>query len=143
MGLNISKSKEVPLRRSWGERLDTAARYLFRSVELGEKSVALGERNIEIGEKMLEMQKQTLEKQDQMLKKQDQTIKAIEKLDMNMNQKFDSLDDKYGEISKNLVRAVEGIEKLLERSERDRANFEKSVNRLADATLKLAEKSAE
>ena len=95
------------------ERLDTAARYLFRSVELGEKSVALGERNIEIGEKMLEMQKQTLEKQDQMLKKQDQTIKAIEKLDMNMNQKFDSLDDKY------LVRAVEGIEKLLERSERD------------------------
>ena len=87
MGLNISKSKEVPLRRSWGKRLDTAARYLFRSVELGEKSVALGERNIEIGEKMLEMQKRTLEKQDQMLKKQDQTIKAIEKLDMNMNQK--------------------------------------------------------
>jgi len=31
----------------------------------------------------------------------------------------------------------------LERSERGRANFEKSVNRLADATLKLAEKSAE
>ena len=130
-----------------GERLDAAAKYLFRSVELSERSVALGERSVEIGEKMLEkqdkmleMQKQTLEKQDQMLEKQDQTIKAIEKLDADMNQKFDSLDEKYGEISKNLVRAVEGIEKLLERSERDRANFEKSINRLADAILKLAEK---
>lgn len=49
-------------------------------------------------------------------------------------------DEKYGEISKNMVRAVEGIEKILEKSERDREDYRKSMDNLVGAIVKLAEK---
>jgi len=96
-------------RGEWGEeiveRLDTAGKLLYKSVELGERSVELGERSVELGErsvelgersvelgersvklgeesveigkKMLEKQDMMLERQDMMLKKQDETIGAI------------------------------------------------------------------
>lgn len=104
---------------------------------------------------MLDKQGQMLGKQDQMLNKQDKTIEIIEKgnsklsnkldvihtdLSVNLksfhqdtNQRFDLLEVKYGEISKNLVRAVEGIEKMLEKSEKDRQDFRDAIKELAEA----------
>ena len=75
-------------RGEWGEeiveRLDTAGKLLYKSVELGEstlkvaeRSVELGEESVEIGKKMLGKQDMMLEKQDMMLGKQDETIDAI------------------------------------------------------------------
>lgn len=108
-----------------GERMDTAVKYLFTNIELSERSVQLGERSVEIGEKMLEKQDQMLDKQDQMigkqdqmLGKQDQTIGSIENLRGDMGQRFNILDDKYGEINKNIQRAIESIDLHLERSDK-------------------------
>ena len=75
-------------RGEWGEeiveRLDTAGKLLYRSVELGERtlevaerSAEFGEESVEIGKKMLGKQDMMLEKQDMMLGKQDETIDAI------------------------------------------------------------------
>jgi len=132
---------------------DTISPERVMRIEDYNRILAAEQRNtiVQAGLGMLDKQDQMLDKQDQMLDKQDQTIniikqgngkilekqdctiKAIEKLDADMNQKFDSLDNKYGEISKNLVRAVEGIEKLLERSEEDRQDFRDAIRELAEA----------
>jgi len=90
--------KRGPPEEELGERLDAAAKYLFRSVQLGErsvelseKSVALGERSVQLGERSVELSEKSvalgersveigekmLEKQDKMLEKQDQTISEI------------------------------------------------------------------
>ena len=65
-----------------GERLDTAGKLLYRSVELGEESVSIG--------------KKMLEKQDMMLEKQDMTIGEIrglrEDLKSYMGNRFDKLE---------------------------------------------------
>jgi len=85
-------------------------------------------------DQMLEKQDQMLEKQDQMLDKQDQTIGAIDKLDVNVNMRFDNLDVKYGKIAENM-------EKILEEMKEERKEARKSMERILNAILKLAEKS--
>ena len=68
-------------RGEWGEeiveRLDTAGKLLYRSVELGERTLEVAERSAEFGEESVEIGKKMLGKQDMMLEKQDETIDAI------------------------------------------------------------------
>ncbi len=68
-------------RGEWGEeiveRLDTAGKLLYRSVELGERTLEVAERSAEFGEESVEIGKKMLGKQDMMLGKQDETIDAI------------------------------------------------------------------
>ena len=108
--------KRGPPEEELGERLDAAAKYLFRSVQLGErsvelseKSVALGERSVEIGEKMLE--------------KQDLTISEIRQGFSRMDQNFTTLRDDYGRISDKID------------------SIDKTLQKLTKAILKLAERS--
>ena len=108
--------KRGPPEEELGERLDAAAKYLFRSVQLGErsvelseKSVALGERSVEIGEKMLE--------------KQDLTISEIRQGFSRMDQNFTTLRDDYGRISDKMD------------------SIDKTLQKLTKAILKLAERS--
>jgi len=94
-----------------------------------------------------------------MLDKQDKTIEVLgAKIDNHAkktedgfsktDQNFAILRDDYGKISKDLTKAIQGIEqvaknteKLLEKSEEDRGEFRDSINKLANAILKLAEKT--
>lgn len=114
---------------------------------------------VQSGLAMIDMQKQTLDNQRKMLDKQDETTEVLgAKIDNHAkktedgfsktDQNFTNLRDDYGKISKDLTKAIQGIEKvakntekLLEKSEKDRVNFEKSINKLANAILKLAEKT--
>ena len=68
-------------RGEWGEeiaeRLDTAGKLLYKSVELGGSTLKVAERSVELGEESVEIGKKMLEKQDMMLGKQDETIDAI------------------------------------------------------------------
>jgi len=66
-----------------GERLDTAGKLLYRSVELGEESVSIGKKMLEKQDMMLEKQDMMLEKQDMMLEKQDM---MLEKQDMTIGE---------------------------------------------------------
>ena len=61
--------------------------------------------------------------------------------------RFDVVDDKYGKISENIGKTIYAInrtcdntEKLLEKSERDRKDYRKSLDDLVGAIVKLAEK---
>ena len=74
-------------------------------------------------------------KQDRMLEKQDKTIGSIENLRGDMGQRFDILDVKYGEISRNLVSVIDKIERLLEKSDRDREEYRKHMDRLITALI--------
>jgi len=68
-------------RGEWGEeiaeRLDTAGKLLYKSVELGGESVEIGKKMLEKQDSMLEKQDSMLGKQDSMLEKQDETIGAV------------------------------------------------------------------
>jgi len=63
-------------RGEWGEeiveRLDTAGKLLYKSVELGESTLKVAERSAELGEESVEIGKK-------MLGKQDETIDAIDR----------------------------------------------------------------
>ncbi|RLI86259.1 MAG: hypothetical protein DRO76_04215 [Candidatus Altiarchaeales archaeon] len=89
---------------------------------------------IDMQKEALRNQRKMLDKQDQMLEKQDQTIGAIDKLDVNVNMRFDNLDVKYGKIAENM-------EKILEEMKEERKEARKSMERILNAILKLAEKS--
>ena len=70
-----------------------------------------------------------------MLEKQDNTIGSIENLRADMCEKFEILDVKYGEISKNLVLIMDKIERLLEKADRDGEEFRKTMERLINALI--------
>ena len=97
-----------------GERLDAAAHIMYKTMDYSKKSV-------DIGKKMLE--------------KQDKTIDSIVHLREDVGNRFDILDTKYGEISKNMVQIMDKIERLLEKSDRDREEFRKTMERLITALI--------
>ena len=74
--------KRCDWQEELGERLDTAGKLLYKSVELGERAVELGEESVSIGKRMLE--------------KQDETITEIkglrEDLKSYMEERFDRLE---------------------------------------------------
>ena len=100
-----------------GERLDVAGTLLYRSVELGAKSVV-------IGEKMLE-------KQDVMIDKQDKHTQIITEFRDQTLQGFVTLDTKYGRISDNMERLIDGMQN-------DRKETRESMTKLTDAIIELA-----
>ncbi len=73
-----------------------AGALLYRSVELGEKSVV-------IGEKMLE-------KQDVMIDKQDEHTQVITEFRDQTLQGFVTPDTRYGRISDNMARLIDGMQ---------------------------------
>ena len=129
--------KRGPPEEELGERLDAAAKYLFRSVQLGErsvelseKSVALGERSVQLGERSVELSEKSValgersvEIGEKMLEKQDLTISEIRQGFSRMDQNFTTLRDDYGRISDKMD------------------SIDKTLQKLTKAILKLAEKS--
>ena len=140
--------KRGPPEEELGERLDAAAKYLFRSVQLGErsvelseKSVALGERSVQLGERSVELSEKSValgersvEIGEKMLEKQDQTISEIRQGFSRMDQNFTRMDAKYDKISKT-------TERILDQLAQQQKDFTDAINRLTNAILKLAEKS--
>ncbi|MEA3254946.1 MAG: acylphosphatase [Candidatus Altiarchaeota archaeon] len=108
------------------------------SIDEYDKVLAAEQQNtvVQAGLVMIDMQKDALGNQRKMLDKQDETIGAIDKLDVNVNRRFDHLDVKYGKIA-------EHMEKILEEMKEERKEARKSMERILNAILKLAEKSAE
>ena len=106
------KIKRGDWREELGERFDLAGTLLYRSVELGEKSVKLGEKSVELGEK-------NLKKLDEIHKDLSINLKAFHQ---DTTKRFDLIDAKYGKLSDKI----------------DILN--KTLERLSDAILKLAEK---
>jgi len=129
--------KRGPPEEELGERLDAAAKYLFRSVQLGErsvelseKSVALGERSVQLGERSVELSEKSValgersvEIGEKMLEKQDLTISEIRQGFSRMDQNFTTLRDDYGRISDKMD------------------SIDKTLQKLTKAILKLAERS--
>jgi len=104
-----------------GERMDAAAHIMYKTMEYAKDSSENSRASVEIGKKMLE--------------KQDKTIGSIENLRADVGQRFDILDMKYGEISRNLVDVMDRFDRLLEKSDRDREEFGKHMDRLIRALI--------
>ena len=125
-----------------GERMDVAARVMYATMKNTSQSLKIGERMLgkqdqTLGkqDQMIDKQDQMLGKQDQMLGKQDQTTGSIENLRGDMGERFDILDDKYGAINRNLLKVIEKIEYLLEKSDRDREANSKTMERLLNELI--------
>ena len=114
---------------------------------------------VQSGVGMLDKQDITIERIDNLTKENrdgfertDQNFMVLTKETKNgferTDQNFTNLRDDYGKISRDLTKAVQGIEKvarntgkLLKKSEKDRGESRDSINKLANAILKLAEKT--
>ena len=119
-------------RGEWGEeiaeRLDTAGKLLYktvelseRSVELGERSVGLGERSVSLGEKSVQLSGESVEIGKKMLDK-------LDDFHQDTMQRFDSLDVKYGRIAEN-------IERILEELKEERKEYRDSIEKLVNAII--------
>lgn len=84
-------------------------------------------------EKLIGVSVDTNKKVDKMLEKQDKTIEVIEEFHKDTAKRFDIMEMNYGEISRNLVRAIESIERMLERSEKNSQDFRDTMKELAEA----------
>ena len=99
-----------------GERLDTAGKLLYRSLDVSERSLDVSERSLEVGEESVKIGRTMLDKQDQMLDK-------LDSFHHDTVQKFDTMDVKYDKVSDKLDK------------------MDKTLDKLANAILKLAEKT--
>jgi len=154
--------KRGPPEEELGERLDAAAKYLFRSVQLGEKSVKLGERSVALGERSVKLSEKSvaleersvalgersveigekmLEKQDKMLEKQDQTISEVKKVGEKVEQGFSRMDQNFTRMDAKYDKISKTTERILEQLAQQQRDFTDAINRLTNAILKLAEKS--
>jgi acylphosphatase len=133
-------------RGEWGEeiaeRLDTAGKLLYKTVELGErsvelseKSVALGERSVELSEKSVALGKRSVELSEKSLQLSRDSVeigkKTLEKLDNfhhDTIQRFDNLDERYGKIAENM-------ERILEELKEERKEYRESIEKLIKAII--------
>jgi acylphosphatase len=111
------------------ERLDTAGRLLYRTVELGEKSVELGEKNVALSEKAVNLAEKNVELGE---KSVELTEKAVKLGERNVE-----LAEKAVELSK---RNVELTEKAVKLGERNIELTEKAVE-LSGKSVGLGEKA--
>jgi acylphosphatase/5-bromo-4-chloroindolyl phosphate hydrolysis protein len=111
------------------ERLDTAGRFLYRTVELGEKSVELGEKNVALSEKAVKLAEKNVELGE---KSVELTEKAVKLGERNVE-----LAEKAVELSK---RNVELTEKAVKLGERNVELTEKAVE-LSGKSVGLGEKA--
>jgi acylphosphatase len=155
-------------RGEWGEeiaeRLDTAGKLLYRSVELGERSVELSERSVELGERSVELGERSVGLGEEsvkigrtMLGKQDETISITKTgvdemresreenktllLDFHHDtvQRFDSLDVKYGKITGNMEKLVQSVDRTSKNTERLLESADKDRKEFRDAIKELTE----
>ena len=109
-------------RGEWGEeiveRLDTAGKLLYKSVELGERTLEVAERSAEFGEESVEIGKKMLGKQDMMLEKQDATIDAIggvsERIDGSKEEIVTEISALRDDLRSYMEEKFTGIEQELE-----------------------------
>ena len=109
-------------RGKWGEeiaeRLDTAGKLLYKSVELGGESVEIGKKMLEKQDSMLEKQDSMLGKQDSMLEKQDETIGAVREVSERIDRGKEDIVTEIGSLRDDLRSYMEekftGIEQELE-----------------------------
>jgi acylphosphatase len=141
---DIFEIERGDLEEELGERLDIAREVMDRMVGKQDQTIKLQKQTVE---KLGSFQKETIKKQDQTIKLQKQTVEKLDSFHQDTVGRFDTLREDYGRISRDIATAVQGIEKvsnniekLIEKSDSDRRNFEKSMDRIANAILKLAEK---
>jgi len=103
-------------------------------LEKQDQTIDLQRQTLEKQDQTIDLQRQTLEKQDQTIDLQRQTIGAIDKLDADVNMRFDNLDVKYGKIAENM-------ERILEEMKEERKEARKSMERILNAILKLVKKT--
>lgn len=115
-----------------GERMDVAGTFLYRSVELSEESVEIGRTMLGKQDMTLDKQDIMIDKQDKMLGKQDTHTQIMTEFRGQTQQNFTILDTKYGRIA-------DTMEKLIEEMGREREETRKSMDKLTDAIIKLAE----
>lgn len=148
--------RDEDLNRAVYERMDTAARYMREmNKDLGEKITSgnrmLGEKmdsgNRMLGEKIDNLSVQIGEGNRVLGEKMDNVGSKLESFHQDTAGRFDVLDVKYGRIAENMEKAIQAInrtcdntEMLLEKSERDRKDFQDSMKGLTNSILKLAEK---
>ena len=96
-------------RGEWGEeiaeRLDTAGKLLYKSVELDERTLKVAERSVELGGESVEIGKKMLGKQDMMLGKQDM---MLGKQDMMLQKQDETIDAIVG-VSEKIDQSKEEI----------------------------------
>ncbi|MEA1924249.1 MAG: acylphosphatase [Candidatus Altiarchaeota archaeon] len=147
--------KKVVRPKETDERLDSAVVHLKEligvtreGVGYSRQSVEYSRQGVELTKENLDISKQMLKKQDQMLDKQDQNTEVLSgKLDnihndLSVNlrsfhedtiKRFDVVDAKYGLIA-------ESMEKIFNEIREERIDSRKSMEKLIDAVIKLAEK---
>jgi len=119
-------------RGEWGEeiaeRLDTAGKLLYKSVELGERSVALGERSVALGERSVALGEKSVQLSGESVEIGKKMLDKLDIFHQDTMQRFDSLDVKYGRIAEN-------IERILEELKEERKEYRESVERLVNAII--------
>jgi len=103
-------------RGEWGEeiaeRLDTAGKLLYKSVELDERTLKVAERSVELGGESVEIGKKMLGKQDMMLGKQDMMLgkqdMMLQKQDMMLGKQDETIDAIVG-VSEKIDQSKEEI----------------------------------
>ena len=108
-------------RGEWGEeiaeRLDTAGKLLYKSVELGERSVGLGERSVGLGERSVGLGEESVKIGRTMLDKQDKTIAIIKSGNEMLAAKQDVMIEKQ---DKTLTIMKSGVEEMRESREENK-----------------------
>lgn len=91
------------------ERLDTAGRLLYRSVELGERSVELGERSVKLGEEILETMKEENKKTREVIKVESE--KTREEIRLLRNDLREYIEENLKEIRMRISEIEEALRK--------------------------------
>ncbi len=148
--------KKVVKEKETDERLDTAAEHLKRLIEVTKYGIEENKKGFGSISKEI---REGNERLTGTIKDGNKTLSGKLDLihnDLSVNLKsfhhdtiarFDVVDKKYGKIAENIEKAVcainrtcENTEKLLEKSDRDREDYKKSMKDLVGAIVKLAEK---
>ena len=96
-----------------GERFDTAGRWLYKNIELSERSVALGERSVELaersfalGERNVALTAESVSIGKKMLDKQDETISELkgvrDDLKSYMEERFERIEREIADIKSKI-----------------------------------------
>ena len=126
--------REENLTKATYERLDMAARYMRNmNTNIGNKMDNLGGKMDNLGGKMDNVGNKVDTLGGDIQSMNTNLGSKIDSMHSDINKNFSSIDQRYGDISKNLIGAVQGIEGMLEKGERDRQDFRDAVKELAEA----------
>jgi acylphosphatase len=127
------------------ERLDTAGRLLYRTVELGEKSVELGEKNVALSEKAVKLAEKNVELGEKNVELTEKAVKLGER-NVELAEKAVKLGERNVELAEKAVelskRNIELTEKAVELSEKSVGLGEKAVS-IGEETLRAIREESE